>query len=153
MNDMAQIIRDSGLLEELLPADEAKHMQGLKKIADPSGKFNPKAIQSLRLLEEIGWEPSSLKRIRVPYGGTTVLLGAHATTPPTTGGGAVIRVTYETLTTGATAIVPDLTLPVGARINVINIAHTFATGTWFHASVVTPNGASGVSISLAIRAE
>lgn len=153
MVSTAEIIRQSGLVDKLFPEDQARLLEGLAQLIDRSGRLSPKTLRSIRTLEEMSWGPSDSTRRRSPYGGTMVLLAAHATTPPTTGAGAVIRVTAETESAGVVAITPDLVLPKTNRIAQIPMMYIFPSGTWFHASVIASNGASGVSISLAMRAE
>lgn len=148
-----QIFRDSGLLEDLIPKTQQEYMSGLKWLIDKSGRLNPAALRSIRLPEEIGWSPDSTRRIRIPYGGTTLALAALAETPPTSSPGAVITLTAETPDDDfPSTISTALVIPKSTRKVVVPFKYDFVAGTWFHASVTTAAGSSGVSISLAIKA-
>lgn len=151
MSDQIQRgMREMGFFEAILPGDELRHNQAMRRTVDEAGRIAPEAARPFRLPLTFDWGPSDLTRHRVPRAGDLVLIGIHATTPPS--GTCEVTVTMQT-TSGVVGIA-KARLPVGSdQIDVpLDTPQQVLAGSRLHASVTTVGGASGVSISAEIQA-
>lgn len=145
---LAQAIRDSGLLDELMPADQLRHNEAIRQAIDQAGRLSPDTAAPLRTPITLSWGPSDVARRRTPQAGMLVLIWAHATTAPTST--CTVTVSMETRQQGATAV-GTVTIPAGGRIGETTLAQPLPAGAYLSATVTTAGDASAVSTGVVIR--
>lgn len=150
MSNLDRIVRNSGVLDRLRPLDAIKQQRADAQVIDEAGRINPAAAAPFRTPLALHWSPGSTARQRAAQAGTAVLLAAHAATPPTTGN-CTITLTMVTAVMGVTTI-GTCQITSGQTIGETQLAYPVPAGSWLGAVVSQASGASGVSISLTIKA-
>lgn len=150
MTDLAQIVKDSGLTDALLPPDQLRHDAAMRKTVDEAGRINPEQAASLRTPVTLDWSTVDGRPKRSPQSGTLVLIWAHANVAPSST--CTISYTMETRTQGATPI-GSVTIAPGQLIGELNLpkGQPIPAGAYLNPTVTVPGGASGVSTGLVIK--
>lgn len=150
MNEgLAQAIRDSGLLEQLFPPDEALHDAAIRQAIDAAGRLTPDAAKDLRTPEKVDWSTIDGRPKRVAQAGTLSLLWAHANTAPSSGP-CVIQYTMETRQQGATPI-GTVTIQQGQTYGEAVSEQPLPAGALLNPTVTSAAGASAVSTGVVIK--
>jgi hypothetical protein len=149
MTDLTQIIRDSGLLDALYPAEQLRHDAAIRTAVDAAGRITDDAAARLRPPEKVDWSTIDGRSRRTAQAGTLDLLWAHAETPPSST--CTVTFTLETKTQGATPI-GSVTIAPGKRSGEnANVSQPIPAGAYLNVSVTTAGGASLVSAGCVIK--
>lgn len=143
-------MRDMGFFDAILPGDRLRHDRSVRRAIDEAGRISDEAAKAFREPVTFDWGPSDLTRHRVARFATLVLVGVHATKPPS----GLCEVTVTMQTTAGVVSLTKAQLPVGmAQVDVpLDVPQGVPAGARLHASVTTAGGASGVSISAELQA-
>jgi len=146
---LAQAIRDSGLLDELMPADQLRHNEAIRQAIDEAGRIMPDAAAPLRTPLTLDWSTIDGRAKRTAQAGTLVLVWAHAVTAPSSGP-CVIQYTMETRQQGATPMA-TVTIAQGQVIGETVLAQPLPAGAYLNPTVTSAGGASAVSTGVVIK--
>ncbi len=146
---LAKILRDIKFAEALQPAEILRQQEANKRVIDVTGSINTKAANPFRTPLVMHWASGDTSRKRVARAGTVALLGAYASTAPSSGD-AKVTLTSATAASGTETLIV-LTIPVGSQFADVTTAISVPSGSWLSATVTTANGVAGVSISVTIN--
>lgn len=151
--ELQRIVRQSGLLDALVPREQERLLQAVRQTIGPLGEINPNMARPFKASQVMQWDPGNTGRQRVGTAGQVIILAAYAATPPSTGDAVVTLTHLNELTSEET--LATVTIPQGASFSsfesLVGCPSDVLAGAWLGASVSTANGASGVSISVTIR--
>lgn len=149
MTDLAQIVKDSGLADVLLPPEQLRHDAAMRQTVDAAGRIDPTAAAPLRTPITLDWSTIDGRPKRSPQSGALVLIWAHANTAPSSGP-CVIQYTMETKTQGATPI-GTVTIAQGQAIGEANLSQPLPAGAYLNPTITSAGGASAVSTGVVIK--
>jgi hypothetical protein len=149
MADLGRIVRGSGLLDVLRPADELRHSLAVQTVVDRSGRITEEAARSVRTPMRMDWTPGETGRKPAQAPGRAVLLRAYAETAPTSGN-CTVTVTMVTALAGE-ATLGTVQITQGYQFGEAVIAEDVPAGAWLGREVTVASGASGVSVSCTVE--
>jgi len=149
MSGLQRIVRESGLVDVLRPADQVRQQAAVGRVIDPAGGLHPRALAPYLPPLVMTWPQGSTQRHRAAAAGTAVLLAAYAVTPPSTGN-AIVTLTLVSPSQGLTTIA-TCQITQASSFGEAQLDYPIPAGAWLHAALTTPAGASAVSTSLTVR--
>ena len=141
------------MLDTLIPVEREQHVTGVLHAIDAAGRPNRAYFRPILPPEKLDWATGETgKFIATARAGRSVLAVARAGTAPS-GGPCTITLRWESQTQGLTTI-GVIRIPNGQRFGQsgpTEIGAQLPAGAWVQAQVTTANGASNVSVMLALE--
>ncbi len=148
--ELVRRIRLTGIQNRLRPVAEIRQRRGLRQAVDDSGRVELDAVDRLLPLISWNWASSDTSPRRIPQPGVLVLLTAHAVTAPTSDN-CTVGVTLTTPWSGEELIATCEIRPGQFFSQETRLAYDVDAGSLLRQTVITANGASGISIFASMR--
>ena len=141
------------MLDTLYPVEREKHIEAMMKALDARGNPSRDYFRTILPPEKLDWATGETgKFIATARAGKSVLAVARAGTAPSTGA-CIITLRWESEVQGLTTL-GTVRIPNGQRFGQsgpTEIGASLPAGAWVQAVVSTANGASNVSVMLALE--
>lgn len=157
--NLVRIASKPGGLADTIIGDDLAHGKTINANFRGDGRFRPEVIQDMVTPYPISWFGAGSfsagrvgGRVRLPSPGAVIHLGVLFDVAPTSGA-VTVSLTGQS-PTRAVFPIADIKLPANQLYGEIPIDNqTVPAGTWLGVTVTAPNGASGISVTVAFRGD